>query len=155
MKWIESPLYFCTASETAKDVAKPYIKALVGSRDQHKFVQHAVQEKDFDALPTVNTDDGKLQYMVKVYVDNFTSLAVPTSREQLVHVTNLTIGEIHDVFPVDEDDENDPLSLKKILKLESMWALHKDILGFTFDGLEKTIWLEAPKRDSLLVIMKG
>ena len=62
---------------------------------------------------------------------------------------------IHDVFPTDKDDSNDPLSLKQILKLESMWALHKDILGFAFDGLEKTIWLEGPKRDALLTILKG
>ena len=93
--------------------------------------------------------------MVEVYVDDFISLAVPTSREQLVHVANSIMGGIHDVFPADDDDENDPLSLKKILKLESMWALHKDILGFTFDGLDKTIWLEAPKRDALLTVMKG
>ena len=59
------------------------------------------------------------------------------------------------MFPVDDDDENDPLSLKKILNLESMWGLHKDILGFTFDGVVKTIWLEASKHDALLIIMKG
>ena len=88
--------------------------------------------------------------MVEVYVDDFISLATPTSREQLVHVANAVMSGIHDVFPADKDDSNDPLSLKKILKLESMWALHKDILGFAFDGLEKTIWLEGPKRDTLL-----
>jgi len=63
---------------------------------------------------------------------------------------------IHDVFPANDDNENNPLLLKKILKLESiMWALHKDILGFTFDGLDKTIWLEAPRRDAFLTVMKG
>ena len=31
-----------------------------------------------------------------------------------------------------------------------MWALHKDIVGFTFDGVEKT-----PKRDALLTILHG
>ena len=101
------------------------------------------------------TGDEKLQYLVEVYVDDFILLAVPTSHEQLVHIANLIMGVIHDVFPVDDDGENDPLSLKKILKLESMWALHKDILGFTFDGMDKEIWLEAPTRDVLLTIMKG
>jgi len=48
-------------------------------------------------------------------------------------------GGIHDVFPVNDHDDNDLLVLKRILNLESMWVLHKDILGFTFDGLEKRI----------------
>ncbi len=53
---------------------------------------------------------------------------------------------MHDVFPTDKVNENDPLSYKKLLKLEGMWALTKeDVLGFTFDGDKKTIWLEEPK----------
>ena len=70
--------------------------------------------------------------MVEVYVDDFTSLATLTSNEQLVHVVNAIMTGIHDLFPVDNDDSNDPLSLKNIFKLESMWALHDDILGFEF-----------------------
>ena len=31
--------------------------------------------------------------------------------------------------------------------------LRKEILGFTFDGDTKTLWLEAPKRDMLLTIL--
>ena len=30
-----------------------------------------------------------------------------------------------------------------------------DILGFTFDGIEKNIWSEIDKRDAILTIMKG
>ncbi len=44
---------------------------------------------------------------------------------------------IHNVFPPDGTDVNDPL--KKLLKMEAVWALHKDILGFMFDGTENTI----------------
>jgi hypothetical protein len=31
--------------------------------------------------------------------------------------------------------------------------LRKDILGFTFDGNTKMLWLESPKRDMLLTIL--
>ncbi len=62
---------------------------------------------------------------------------------------------VHEVFPADENDEEDPLSLKKLWKMEAMWALHKDILGFSFDGVEKTIWLEEAKRDAILTVMKS
>ena len=47
---------------------------------------------------------------------------------------NGIIVGIHNVFPADEDDNKDPLLLTKMKKLESMWALEKDILRFTFDG---------------------
>ncbi len=45
--------------------------------------------------------------------------------------------------------------LKKLEKGEGARALHKDMLGFMFDGLEKTLCLDDAKRDVLLTIMKG
>ena len=39
MGWIESPPYFCTVSETGRDVAEQYIETLVGSLEEHKFVE--------------------------------------------------------------------------------------------------------------------
>ena len=62
---------------------------------------------------------------------------------------------VHDVFPPSDDNATDSPSMKNLLKLEGMWALVKDILGFTVDGIDKTIWLEAPKRDALLTILQG
>ena len=88
-------------------------------------------------------------------MDDYISLAIPTSQEQLTHVATAIMMGVHDVFPADINDDNDPLSLKKLEKLEAMWALHKDIPGFTFDGVEKTLWLEQPKRDALLTILHG
>ena len=60
---------------------------------------------------------------------------------------------VRDVFPA--DSKNDPLSLKKLQKIEAMWVLHTDILGFTFDGVEETLWLKEPERDYLLTILHG
>ncbi len=51
-------------------------------------------------------------YMVKVYVDDFMSLVIPISRDQLQHVATAVMIGIHDVFPPDEDDNNDPISEK-------------------------------------------
>ena len=39
MGWIESPPYFCTVSETGRDVAEQYIETPVGSLAEHKFVE--------------------------------------------------------------------------------------------------------------------
>jgi hypothetical protein len=68
-------------------------------------------------------------------------MAMATSQEQLRHISNAVMHAIHDVFPADSDDENDPISLKKLRKKEGEWALLKEMLGFDFDGLKKTISL--------------
>ena len=67
-----------------------------------------------------------------------------------MHVATAVMSGIHDVFPADNVDENDPISLKKMKLLEAMWTLEKDILCFGSDGVEKTIWLEEGKQNALL-----
>ena len=149
MGWIESPPYFCAASETARNLADNYIKTPVGLLPLHKFVNHSTHGTDFETLPD-RSANMKLSYVVEAFVDDYIAIAIPTSKEQLAHVVTAVMSGIHDVFPVDSEDENDPISLKKLRLLEAMWALEKDILGFGFDGIEKTIWLEEVKRDALL-----
>jgi len=153
MGWIESPPYFCAASETGRDVAQQYAEAPVGSLENHKFIAHALQGEDY---ATFQGQEGikDLQYMIEVYMDDYISMAIPRSKEDLQHVANAVMKGVHDVFPEDEVDQNDPISYKKLLKLEAMWSLTKDILGFTFDGDNKTIWLEDAKREVLLKTLK-
>ena len=137
MGWIESPPYFCAASETARDVADDYIETQVRSLPAHKFVTHSTHGTDFETLPETSTSK-TLSYVVEAFVDDYIAIAIPTSKEQLHHVATAVMSAIHDVFPAESDDENDPITLKKLRLLEAMWALEKDILGFGFDGIEKT-----------------
>eukprot|EP00956_Cyclotella_meneghiniana_P034528 scaffold105814_cov64-Cyclotella_meneghiniana.AAC.1 len=134
MGWVESPPYFCAASETARDVATQYVETKVGSLQGHKFEKYTMENEAVKNLP-VQGDNDDLRYFVDVYVDDFIPMAIATSQEQLRHVANAVMQGIHDVFPACEIDENDPISLKKLKKLEGEWALVKDVLGFTFDGL--------------------
>ncbi len=60
---------------------------------------------------------------------------------------------IRDVFPTDIVDSNDPLSEKQLLKGEGQYALFKMMLGFDFDGKQKTMWLEEEKHAKLLTIL--
>jgi hypothetical protein len=63
---------------------------------------------------------------------------------------------IHDVFPAnDEDDGDDPISEKKLKKFEGQYSTIKTLLGFDFDGVNKTMWLETAKREKLLTILRG
>jgi hypothetical protein len=57
MGWVESPPYFCTASETARDVGAKYIERPVATLPKHKFIKHAMTSNDVQTLPeTANND---------------------------------------------------------------------------------------------------
>ena len=70
-------------------------------------------------------------------------LAIPRIQYQLHHVANAIITGIGDVFPPDKYDKEDAISVKKILKKESVWGIIQNVLGFEFDGNpgEHTIWI--------------
>jgi hypothetical protein len=51
MGWVESPPYFCAASETACDVAGQYAELPLGALPDHKFSDYAMTNKDVQALP--------------------------------------------------------------------------------------------------------
>ena len=112
MGWIESPPYFCAASETARDVAQQYVEREVGITPDHKFLHHTTTSEEYAKLPTTNKQgDGGFNYMLEVYCDDFVSLAMASSKAQLDHVANSVMSGVHDVFPADTVDSNYPLSL--------------------------------------------
>ncbi len=154
MGWVESPPYFCAASETARDIATEYCEMPVGSLAPHKFI-HLIIGNSFQTQP-VNTPDSRANgflYALEAYVDDFVSIVIPTSQEQLIHVATAITSGIHDIFPADLVNSNDPISKKKLLRGEGQYALIKTILGFDFDGQKKTLWLEEEKHAKLLTIL--
>jgi hypothetical protein len=153
MGWIESPAYFCSASETSRDVSATYSQTALGSLPQHKF-QHFIEGGDeFLLLP--KTTDNDMRFLLEVFVDDFMSLVIATSKQQLVHVGTSTMMGIHDVFPASIAADDDPISVKKMRSSDSKFTTTKTLLGFDFDGIDKTIWLEESKRATLLLILKG
>ncbi len=96
---------------------------------------------------------GDLRYVLEVYVDDFISCVVPTSRQQIEHVVRGILHGIHYVFPPSADNSKDPILAKKLRKGNGTYESNKCILGFNFDGVNKTIWLEEDKRASLLTIL--
>jgi hypothetical protein len=59
--------------------------------------------------------------MVEVYVDDFMSLVILVSWEQLRHVVAAIITEIDDMFPPDANDSNNLISEKKIGAQEGLY----------------------------------
>jgi hypothetical protein len=62
---------------------------------------------------------------------------------------------IHDVFPPDDTDNEDPISERKLKQGEGIYSTRKILLGFDFNGEEKTMWLKEAKQEKLLTILKG
>ncbi len=112
MGWVESPPFFCAASEMARDVAQDYCKTKLGTLPDHKFTNYVIGNKAYNKLPQQEDKENSFQYLLEVYIDNFVSLVIPTSREQLCHVSMGTMTGIHDVFPAKECDSKDPISEK-------------------------------------------
>ena len=130
MGWVESPAFFCTGSETARDVAVDYVETAVGSLPDHKFQEYAMAGEEAQKLPASIDNESGFKYLVEVYVDDFISLAIPTSQQQLIHVAQGLMLGVHDVFPADDNDSNDPISKKKLKKAKvcgmstkRFWAL--------------------------------
>ena len=155
MGWIESPPFFCAASETGRDAAQQYVDTPVGSLPLHKFTGRTTSGKHFAQLPKTDPSgsDNGFAFMLEVYVGDYIALAVPTSRAKLEHCSDAILRGIHDVFPAADDDSDDPISLKKLHKLEGQWDTVKELLGFEFGGVDKTLWLAPKKRDALLTVL--
>jgi hypothetical protein len=153
MGWVESPPFFFAASETAWDVAQDYCKTKMGTLPPHKFTHYVIGNQAYDGLLEQDKTGTAFRYMLEVYVDDFVSLVIPTSRKQLRHVSTGRMTGIHDVFPANDNDTNDPISEKKLKQLDGKYSTTNTIQGFDFDGINKTLWLEEAKRAHLLTVL--
>ena len=151
MGLIELAPYFCAVSETARDVAVDYIETEVGALPSHKFLHWA--KADTAPVSAQTEHGGRLRYLVEVYVDDFIACIIPTTNEQVEHVARGILHGINDVFPPSEDNNTDPILNKKLHKGDRTFETSKCLLGFNFDGVEKTVWLKEDKRASLLQIL--
>ena len=79
------------------------------------------------------------------------------SQSQLRHISMGVMTGICYVLPTDAKYKDDPISLKKVLKKEGVWAVVKDVLGFNFDVNpgEHTIWITKKRREDILPAMQN
>ena len=145
MGWVESPPFICAASKTARDIAQGYCETKLGTLPPHKFTNYVIGNQDYEDLPERDELIKFFRYFLEVHVDDFVSLVIPTSREHLRHVSTGTMTGIHNVFPMDKINDNNPISKKKVKQLNGEYSTKKTIFGFDFDGVNKTIWLEEAK----------
>jgi hypothetical protein len=82
------------------------------------------------------------------------AIVIATAKEQMLHVANPTMQGIHNCFPTNDNDDDEPILLSKIKKVESNLSTRKTLLGFDFDSTDKTLWLEENKQQKLLTIFQ-
>lgn len=79
-------------------------------------------------------------------MDEYISTIIAHSKVQIEYLAESIMHWIHDIFPADVDDSNNPIFLKKLTKHDSTFMLGKDLLGFEFDGapsqLKATKWTD-------------
>ena len=126
MGWVESHPFICAASETARDVGQDYCETKIGTLPPHKFTNYVIGNQAYEDLPERGELVRIFCYLLEVYVDDFVSLVIPTSREQLRHVSMGTMTGIHDVFPADDIDSNNPISEKKLKQLDGEYSTKKN-----------------------------
>ena len=154
MGWCESPPFFCTASETGRDVIERLL------REEISLPEHLFESRMFD--PTIqyhdvprNKDDTVT--LIEVYVDDYIAMTNDLSITNLTTISRAMLHGIHSIFPppaVTKHNGGDPIAEKKIAKGEGLWQPQKEILGWIFDGEEYTIQLPESKVKKIVALIK-
>jgi len=144
MGWSESPPLFCTASETACDIAQEKSDAMI-PLNPHPLEPFCLPEEL--RLPTDEriTSDTLAKLLKSIWM---TSLVQSMSQQELIHFTRAVLHGIHTVFPPPgpmDDQTDEPISVKKLNQGDGLWNTQKEILGWLFDGITKCMKLPDDK----------
>ncbi len=160
MGWRESPPYFCTATETARDIIEAFFQGDMSNLEIHPVEQHLCVHPSgtlpspsakpaYTSAQTIRDD---VQRFVEVYVDDFIAGTNDLSQPNLQQMARAVLHGVHSIFPppaVSGHNGEDPVSHGKLLKGEGFWDFKKEILGWDFDGQHFTIQLPPDKVQKL------
>ena len=150
MGWAESPPFFCTASETARDVAQALIDDGV-PLPRHPLEHKTLHPRDWTD-DTVDELAPRFLHLLEVYVDDFIQVVQTDDPKVLRGLSRKLMTAVHSVFPppaVTGHNGEDPISQKKLDEGEGLWHTRKEVLGWIFDGVTRCIELK-PSRAAKL-----
>jgi hypothetical protein len=153
MGWVESPPYFCAVTETSCNIATTYCETKISTLPSHKFDDLVPADDAVGELPDTPATNKHIGYLIEEHVNDFMAIVIPTTRHDVTHIGQAVMHGIHNVFPANDNNANNPISKNKLLKSEGAMSTTKTILGFNFDRVEKTMWLESAKCDQFLKIL--
>lgn len=167
MGWTESAAFFTTASQGAADLAiiiiitEPETMTHLGP---HPLEHHAIPPRFETAIPSGQQQTKNnpailpeiVDSLLTVFIDDFCHLLAilvePTN--EITIATQAILHSIHAIFPpthiTGHIQGKDPISIKRLEKGNAQWEWTKEILGFLFDGLTRTIKLPADKAQQYL-----
>ena len=148
MGWCESPPFFCSGSETARDIIDELVSR--PNLPVHRFTDIMMAEFRKSKLP--ESKGGETFF--EVFVDDFVCATNNLTDAHLTQVSKAMIHGVHSIFPPPEvtgHPGGDPVSEKKLDKGEGVWSHKKEILGWDFDGKEFTIQLPPKKCDAIVL----
>jgi len=160
MGWSESPPFFCAATETARDIIDDKIRNNVLLPEQP--MEDIMMDIDWSNVnplhPPLTTETEKRDFLqlIEVYIDDFIGVIQSTNESHLRQFSRRILDGITKVFPPPElsgSKMTHPVSEKKLIA-DGIWNTRKEILGWLFDGMARTIELPQQKCDELLLELK-
>jgi hypothetical protein len=144
MGWIESPGLFCTVTESARDLTQHFVDSAVPLTPDP--VEDLIQIPEVPRRARTNTPTKLLQ----VYVDDFCNAATQSADgSHLATIQRAAIHGIHSLFPptsvTNHVGGKEPISMKKLAQGDGNFDTTKDMIGFRFDGIKRTVRLPAEK----------
>jgi hypothetical protein len=156
MGWMESPQYFCTATETGRD----FIQWLVDQKIDcpphplEKFMLPADLVGTLGETDPAPSDENQGASSINVYVDDYILAVVEDAQRTLLRrIARATLYGVHSIFPPPEitkhEGGKDSVSIKKLQKGDATFLPQKIVLGFLLDGRKRTVQLPQEKADKL------
>ena len=147
MGWTESPGY-CAATETGRDIMQAVIDAGTVC-PPHALDDFMTPHNPARHQTSPETTVRKWQ-MSAVYVDDYILAAVEDRAGTLLQRTGrAALYTIHGLFPPPARSGHlggkDPISAKKLAAGDARWAHTKELLGFVFNGKDRTVHLTQRK----------
>ena len=144
MGWVESPGYFCTVTESARDLTQHFVDNAV------PLPWDPVEDlMDIPDVPLRGRTDAPTS-LLQVYVDDFchaTTQSVDGSH--IPTIRRAAVYGIHSLFPppsiTNHIGGKEPISRKKLAQGDGNFASTKELIGFLFDGVKRTVRLPAAK----------
>jgi hypothetical protein len=87
MRWVKSPPYFCTTTETSCNFATAYCETKIGTLPSHKFDDLVSADDAVGEHPDTPANNKLMRYLIEVYVDDFMAIVIPTTRHDVTHVS--------------------------------------------------------------------
>ena len=161
MGWSESPPFFCAATETARDIINDKMRHDVIIDEQP--MENIMMDIDWTKINKLHTpidsetDKRTFLQLIEVYIDDFIGVIQSTNEADLLQFSRRILDGITKVFPPPELSGSKmahPVSEKKLFE-DGIWDTRKEILGWLFDGISRTIELPQRKCEELLTELKA